>query len=840
MALIASQEDGHGVDLQSNVPLFDQGLMDAITIDGSYWSQYFPYQLLILTPNGNSKASDFAAPNGVSYKATPWRFTLPIGPTSLDLDMPVASEVRPTLTGITEQHGGAPFRMIQLSGTTGIVPSSLLPNLPDRNTAPTITSSIFAGSVSAAQRVASSVGKFSGQQPNVNKLTLTKFNSDTDAIFERSTGYYQFHLLRQFLEAYVALKTNAPAPTKNIDLGPPATPYTPLATDARNMRLAFACWKDRAVYLCTLQNFRMSRSAANPMEYQYSLTLKAWGRVELGAAALPTPIKDSSFLSNAITAVTAAIKTVFAVVAVVNAIVQDVESTVAQVINGIRTLLSALKATAGVIKSLADMPENIANECANALVKDWAQLKQAWSGLTSPAGQKIDRAMTAAQLRGLGNPAVGPDIHNIIDFSAPGLQDSYRDMLTAFTPNQLRLPPAVAAAVRAENKRVGALTPADFDAMKSALLAFIDDYTELIGLGDPEYERLYGRPIRTPVKVADSSDFAVLYALQDCVSVLDHMGATASPAASLSLPNSIDYIAGLAENAGIAFQKPVSKFAIPFPYGATLEQLSLQYLGAVDRWFEIAALNGLRAPYVDEEGNSLPLLVNADAQTVIVADASQLFLGQTVYVAANGSRRQTRHILALNPVAPGYVIVTLDGLGSLDAFTVAAQARLQFFTPNTVNSQKSIFIPSSNPSLSPFESKEIPGIDQFDPLINAAGIALAVDSKLDLIFSPSGHSQLATGLQNIIQKIKIYLATPLGSILQYPGLGFRMQVGSNLSDVDPKAILNQAKKLFASDPTFTGLQSGTVSLQGPALILTLVVGIANGGGSLPVSIQLND
>ena len=56
----------------------------------------------------------------------------------------------------------------------------------------------------------------------------------------------------------------------------------------------------------------------------------------------------------------------------------------------------------------------------------------------------------------------------------------------------------------------------------------------------------------------------------------------------------IEAVAGLARASGIAFTVPTSKFAVPFPYGMTLEMLAAQYLGSRDRWMEIAALNGLR------------------------------------------------------------------------------------------------------------------------------------------------------------------------------------------------------------------------------------------------------
>jgi hypothetical protein len=78
-------------------------------IDPKRWSEVWPYQLYICTVK-----------DGHYYKAG--CFTLPIPPQELDLDMPFAESALATLGGISEEHSGAPFRNIQLQGTTGVAP----------------------------------------------------------------------------------------------------------------------------------------------------------------------------------------------------------------------------------------------------------------------------------------------------------------------------------------------------------------------------------------------------------------------------------------------------------------------------------------------------------------------------------------------------------------------------------------------------------------------------------------------------------------------------------------------------------------------------------------------
>src|SRR4051812_9283695 len=93
---------------KEQLPLWDQA-----EIDESRWNKYFPYQLLVVRAT--------ASPDGKGVSYTPvggFTFTLPIPPQELNLDMPIATNLQATLNGIAEIHGGAPFRNINLVGTT--------------------------------------------------------------------------------------------------------------------------------------------------------------------------------------------------------------------------------------------------------------------------------------------------------------------------------------------------------------------------------------------------------------------------------------------------------------------------------------------------------------------------------------------------------------------------------------------------------------------------------------------------------------------------------------------------------------------------------------------------
>lgn len=226
------------------------------TIDETLWSKYFPFQLAVLELSSGVDVSTgqvsefYSIHNGLV-------FTLPINPDTYTSSMPFAINVSATLGGVVEQHGGSPFRLINFGGTFGVV--------SDRPTAETLQAGklndvggIFAGTLQAASNaatVATSLG--AGQRFTSNLSSATPGNADGD-ILERSTGYYQFRMLQRFFEAYAEAKKSA---------------------DGSKLRLALFVWKEEAAYLVTPLAFDVTKNAASPHEYRYSLRLQAWRHV---------------------------------------------------------------------------------------------------------------------------------------------------------------------------------------------------------------------------------------------------------------------------------------------------------------------------------------------------------------------------------------------------------------------------------------------------------------------------------------------------------------------------------------------------------------------------------
>lgn len=793
-------------------------------INGGRWNKLFPYQLIVV----EQQADGTYIPKRSPVPGTSWVFTLPIPPEALSTSTPFAINTSVTLGGYIEEHNGAPIKLISMSGTTGVFfGRGDAPAAPDF-TGLTARDSIFAGTLAATAATATSLRSLqTGQTFQTNAVDQSTFNDPNDN--GKLTGYYQFRLLELFLEAYAELKRTR---------------------DGRRCRLAFAIWKHEQVYLCTPVTFDVQRSAGVPLEYRYSINLKATKRVKLAPGAADilktyVPVqRDPGKLAKLLEKVTGA-----------RAVLQNARKTIAAIggdvqhslFEPMRELTLFAKDALSVPLSVADLADSIIQDTRLAII----DLKSTGSAISNfPANlnrrlAQVNReafdtntqiGLLAAEtgddpetkISRLAHPANSPFVNPTDNF----------DFFSTIQVGDLRLAPATASKIAAERDRVRNLTRLDFEQRRDTIAATAAAFSAAVGLGSATYNDVYGLQAPTSTAVAQPTDEDVdaIYALNDLIIEMNRLVVTNETDPNPQL-DSISTVAGLAQRSGIAFRVPRSKYAVPFPYGSTLEMLAARYLGDPNRWFEIATLNGLQTPYVDEEGFTLELLVNGADNSILLSDASNLFTGQPVWISSRGVTRTKRRITKIEKLAVGQILVTVDGAPDLDRYTVLANATLQAFLPNTVNSQMTIYIPSDTEPKDEedFKTKAIPGIDEHDQLLAVGGIDLLLTPSNDLIITPDGDTRWAVGLVNIIQKVRLALTVRQGTLLGHPEYGLPIAPGESLADIDAVDLVRAAQDLFGGDPTFTGVKGAHVDITGPVARLGLAVQIAGTSQLVPIS-----
>lgn len=778
-------------------------------IDGTRWNKSYPYQLLIVKKEGTG------------YSKPLYTFTLPIPPESFSISTPFAITGTVTQGGYVEEHNGAPVRNISFSGTTGVLP--LRGTGEDLGRANALQG-IFAGTISAANTTIDRANTLAGNPPHYHNLVSDDLKAEG---LEKSSGYYQFRLLQRFMESYVAMKKGS---------------------EGAAYRLALAVWKDQAVYLVTPVTFEVRRSASSPWEYNYSLAFRAFRRVTINNVnpsaftAFQSVTRDPNAFAQVVNKLGEARRVLQGLRDVLGAVVGDVDNLLFE---PLRETMLFCKDAVGVSVAAADLPKNITRELKSAVLEA-AALGGAFDRIGKTFDGKIAEAI--ADIRALsvksgkaesGGGSAGAGVGDAdpgnLPFERP---EEFFELFEQINPSELNVPPATQRKIQEERERIRRLTRLDFERARDSFVQLAADFADSVGLGSETYNATFGRRSTVSSKVPTQDDFDALFALNATIMELNRLAASGD--VGRETMTTVESLAGLAGASGIAFKVPTSKYAVPFPYGATLEQLAAQYLGDSNRWIEIAALNGLRQPYVDEEGFISYLLTNGRGNQVTVSDASNFYVGQPVWLSGANTSRSKRRITKIERIAPGTVVLTLDGEPDLERFTTQGMgAAIQAFLPDTVNSQMLIYIPSDSAAEEDdFRTKSIPGVDEFDRLIQVGGTDLLLTQSGDLAVTPDGDCRLAIGLTNLIQRVRVALGTPKGSLLRHPDYGLGIRAGINTADLNPQEMLAALQDLFRADPSFTGVSALALSKAGPVVRVAMSLGIAGMNQTIPVSVDI--
>lgn len=798
------------------------------TISSDFWNQSRPYQFIVVEAQGNDV---YRKKSGKG-----WSFTLPIPPESLDISTMFAIAVDATMGGIVEQHNGIKFKMINISGTTGVLFGKDEAAVPVQSP---FIETIFAGTINQATQTATLASQLSPNSTAQSKqnvidsaefLDLTKMGT--------LTGYYQWRLLQYFFESYAELKK------------------TP---EGRNARLAFAMWKNEEILLVTPLSFDVPRSAQQPLEYPYRISLKAWKRIKLSEGSgeiiktyVPVQLSPSR-LTKLLTNVETARRVLQGARKTIAALGGDVQHTLFE---PIRELCLFAKDALSIPLSVADLADSVIKDTKSAIL----ELASTGDAVSNFSGNVSDRfGQVASNINSIEVTGANANIRALASEQGddpkvvPGREahpanapfenpsDNF-DFFSTVSVADLHLSPATTSKIAADREKVRNLSRLDFQQRRDAVQATSDAFANALGIGNATYNRTYGIeiPENVSINAPTDEDFESLYAMQQVVTEMSRLIATNNNDPQSKI-KSIELMAGLATRSGIAFTVPTSKYPVPFPYGSTLEMVAQRYLGDSNKWMELAALNGYKTPFVDEIGFDLPLLVNGAGNVVMVADASNLYVNQTVWLQADAVIRTKRHITKIDSISATQNYITVDGDSNLDIYKTLANASLHAFIPNTVNSQMMIYIPSDQtPREQDFRTGAIPNLNEFDSLIEVGGIDLLLTPKNELVVTPDGDTKWAFGLTNIIQNVRLAFSIRQGTLLQHSGFGFPLVVGSSVADFSASDVIRSLQNMFQGNPTFSGITAANINLTGGVARVGVALSIANTNNIIPVSVELPD
>lgn len=394
----------------------------------------------------------------------------------------------------------------------------------------------------------------------------------------------------------------------------------------------------------------------------------------------------------------------------------------------------------------------------------------------------------------------------------------------------------------------------DFLKLQAQIVAYRNSQADILGLTDSTYNSVFDRspaPTQRPPQVQDIQYLATLDSTVQSINfILANLFAvdTAVDPFALARAN--------ANNPDIEIGSYSSGQLVRFQYGDDLESLATRYLGDPGRWLDIALANGLQPPYIDEIGQTIPLQSNASGNQINIAgtdaqgndNSTKFAVNQTIFLTCTAAPfpNQVKITNIRQIPSSGNLVITVND-NSLSLYTTANQANVLVYTPDTVNSQQFILIPSVTPLPNQRQDTVPWFLAQAPQDEKMMGIDLLLGPSDDLVFTPDHDFALSYALQNAVQAMRLKVVTELGELRYHQGFGLVSVIGNknnNLSLVK-SLVISSLTQQTVQDPRFARVESINVFYvanvnQAPALVVSMEVRLAGGRQQVvPITFSIN-
>ena len=394
----------------------------------------------------------------------------------------------------------------------------------------------------------------------------------------------------------------------------------------------------------------------------------------------------------------------------------------------------------------------------------------------------------------------------------------------------------------------------DFIALQSNIASYRDTQADTLGLTDPTYNSTFDRSPAATQKSAQVQDIQYLATLQASIQSIDFILANLFAVDAVVDPFAL--ARSNANNPDINIGSYASGQLVRFQYGDDLESLATRYLGDPSKWLDIAIANGLQPPYIDQVGTTIPLQSNSSGNQINIAatdsmgndNSTRFYVNQAIFLTSTTApfpnQVQVTNIVQIP--SSGDLVITVNS-DQLSAYTTANQASVLVYTPDTINSQQFILIPSTQPLPNQRQDTVPWFLAQSPEDEKLMDIDLLLSSTDDLVFTPNHDFALSYALQNAVQAMRLKVVTELGELRYHTGYGLVNVIGNKNNNIAlvKSSITNSLISQIAQDVRFDRIESLNVyyvanNNQAPALVITMEVRLAGGSSQvIPITFSVN-
>jgi len=747
---------------------------------------------------------------GADKKGSPFTdFPLPITPQEITQTENFAVSIRPTHGGTVLQHSGNKYKDLTIAGTTGVHP--------------------FKG-ITGADRY---TGAAIFQPDNI------KYRS----------GYEVFIHFRNWIKSYHQVKAQA----GNIGL-----------------RMVFKNYKDWEFLIVEPLKFTMKRDASRPLLYNYQIQFKVLGHY----APPKAPNGVLEYIDKGLNQVSRVLEVSRGIIKKREEFLRSVAGEVDGITEMLRKANLATKAIKGGDVFANDMgPRTKENFLSQGGAKDVIKnltpildnfVKQAKDFEKRAIDMETAPADPMALVANINSKLKNPNLDAKKELA--NLEKQMGDLLR--TANLDAYPLEAKQELLLEQQKAALVSKQEISNNLDTLRNFKDRFASSLNLSNPYYDSIYGViSTSNQLEVAENPDaqFESLYGLQQAEKSMEII---------LSSDEFFDTAKNLygrntatsgAENIGqgiFSFPNPNTGIREGIvPTGATLEDIAFSELGDSSRWTELAELNGLKPPYIDDS-NSESKKINytvkssgfydpTDIQSLTPSDYYLIAEMPTALSAWTGKENFITEFLGgdvtvssnwrflLPPL--GTVIKVIDRQLYLEK-TEAGWVEVDFTEIQTTEVLKPgdrIKIPSSQIPTSENKIRG-PRDNAITNGLSASEKSLAVDINLnesgDLDLNPSGDLNLITGAENMAQAIVLKLLYELGDLKKHREIGTQLTIGGKLPNL--ANIRTQISSTLLQDQRIRDVRNINLRNENSVIEVTFDVFLKDIADPIPVTIPV--